>query len=312
MSERGVVAMDRGIFTDTDFADEPLTEREAFMWLVAEAAWKPHDKRIGAHVIHLDRGQVAASIRFMAEAWKWSKSRVDRFLKRLQNRDTIGTHARDSLTVVTIRKYDDFQIGRPKAGQSRDSEPGQSRDKLESRETEKVVVGSARVLSLDLEAEFTHAFWPEYPNKVGKRAALKAYKAARERANLQEILDGLKRYKASKPVRQAWCNPSTFLNQDRWTDEPSYPDERPPSGGKRLSGHGALFAALAESCADGSQRDEREASSDFFGGGPEQEPEARDRNKVVEFRPGDGGWSLGEECEGDRRSHGDVPGRRWG
>ena len=38
MSERGVFALDRGIFDHLAFADEAFTEREAWAWLIAEAA----------------------------------------------------------------------------------------------------------------------------------------------------------------------------------------------------------------------------------------------------------------------------------
>lgn len=64
-------------------------------------------------------------------------------------------------------------------------------------------------------------FWKAYPHKVGKGAAVKAYRAASLRATPAEILAGLKRYTASKPPDRPWCNPATFLNQERWTDEPA-------------------------------------------------------------------------------------------
>lgn len=80
MSERGVFAVDRGIFDHSVFAREPFTQREAWIWLIAEAAYKPRTKRSDGKVISLERGQLCHSIRFMAEAWQWSKSRVDRFL----------------------------------------------------------------------------------------------------------------------------------------------------------------------------------------------------------------------------------------
>ncbi len=38
MSERGVFAVDRGIWDHPMFACEPFTEREAWQWLIAEAA----------------------------------------------------------------------------------------------------------------------------------------------------------------------------------------------------------------------------------------------------------------------------------
>jgi hypothetical protein len=66
-------------------------------------------------------------------------------------------------------------------------------------------------------------FWRAYPHKVGKRVAEQAFGKALRRASLDEILAGLERYKATKPPERNWCNPLTFLNEDRWLDEPGPP-----------------------------------------------------------------------------------------
>ena len=69
-------------------------------------------------------------------------------------------------------------------------------------------------------------FWTAYPRRIGKLAAMKAYRKARTMASAQEILDGIARYKAAKPSYADFCFPATFLNQGRWLDEadavPSY------------------------------------------------------------------------------------------
>jgi len=74
------------------------------------------------------------------------------------------------------------------------------------------------------DAEFSRTFWPEYPNKVGKPAAQRAFIAARKRADLIVIMVGLDRYIREKPPDRPWLNPATFLNQDRFNDEPAIPD----------------------------------------------------------------------------------------
>lgn len=64
-------------------------------------------------------------------------------------------------------------------------------------------------------------FWTEFPNKVGKPKAKGSFLAARKRASQDAIMTGLRRYVASKPADRAWMNPATFLNQDRWDDQPA-------------------------------------------------------------------------------------------
>jgi hypothetical protein len=73
-----------------------------------------------------------------------------------------------------------------------------------------------------LSAEFDTTFWPAFPNKTGKPKALSAFLAARRKAELTAIMAGLRRYVASKPPDRPWLNPATFLNQERWMDEPAF------------------------------------------------------------------------------------------
>ena len=130
MSERGVFAVDRGIFTDPDFADEPFTEREAFLWLVSEASWRDGTRRGPKGPVFLRRGEICHSVRFMANAWQWSKSRVDRFIKRLIGSGTLSLEKRDAVHVYIINNYNRFQrVGIPErdtngtaAGQTRNME----------------------------------------------------------------------------------------------------------------------------------------------------------------------------------------------
>jgi len=105
----GTVKIARAIFDHGAFADEPFTEREAWIWLIMEAAWKPRKRRVGDYVVDVDRGQVAASVRFMAKAWSWSAPKVQRYLKRLENLAMIAPKTDTGVTVITICKYDDFQ-----------------------------------------------------------------------------------------------------------------------------------------------------------------------------------------------------------
>lgn len=84
----------------------------------------------------------------------------------------------------------------------------------------------------NLQAEFENEFWVIYPNKVGKPVALQSFIKARSRASLETIIEGERRYIAKTDDR-AWCNPSTWLNQDRWNDRPAAPVPRAHSPPQR-------------------------------------------------------------------------------
>lgn len=75
-----------------------------------------------------------------------------------------------------------------------------------------------RAVALWLEFE---EFWAAYPNKVGKPKARASLQAALQNASIEVIMSGLRRYIAAKPADRAWLNPATFLNQERWDDQPA-------------------------------------------------------------------------------------------
>ncbi len=64
-------------------------------------------------------------------------------------------------------------------------------------------------------------WWEPYPHKVGKDKARKAYERALTKTSADQLTIGVERYKASKPPDRPWCNPATWLNEGRWTDQPA-------------------------------------------------------------------------------------------
>lgn len=124
----GTFAVSRRIWSHPEFAPCEFSEREAFLWLVSEASWKPRTVRAGRVVVDLERGQLCASIRFMADAWQWSKSRVDRFLKRLEKRDMLVSECGTGQLIITLCNYDEYQGERDTSGTVAGQKAGHERD----------------------------------------------------------------------------------------------------------------------------------------------------------------------------------------
>ena len=131
----GYIKVCRGLWDDAAFADEKFSEREAWLWMISEASWKSREVRRDCTTIHLNRGQLSHSVRFMTERWGWSKSRVDRFLKRLAARDMIGTASGTGFVVVTICKSYEYQSGWDTRWDSAGTPAGHSWDKREAGKT---------------------------------------------------------------------------------------------------------------------------------------------------------------------------------
>ena len=234
----GTVNISRDIWQDAAFKQQPFTEREAFMWMVMEASWKPREKRIGTEAVQLERGQLAASIRFMAEAWGWQKSTVDRFLKRLKNRDMIGTASGTGCTIITVSKYNEYQSKPNASGTSKSAPTGRQRDsggtnenKDEIREyTEEepkgsFVISSDPVHANDLSEAVAiyntaaeHAGWPKVAKMTPRRnKALKA--RIKDCGGIDGWRDALRRAYASDFCRNDWngFNLDSIISQKNFT-----------------------------------------------------------------------------------------------
>jgi len=69
-----------------------------------------------------------------------------------------------------------------------------------------------------------------YPHKIGRAAAERSYLTASSKATQEELLEGLRRYIRTKPPDREYCNPATWLNQERWKDDPAPPPAQKASG----------------------------------------------------------------------------------
>lgn len=71
-------------------------------------------------------------------------------------------------------------------------------------------------------------FWTHYPRKVGKGAARKAWKTALKKTSQEDILAGLHLYRLTSPKDPQYiAHPASWLNAERWADEPMNPDPEP-------------------------------------------------------------------------------------
>lgn len=96
--------------------------------------------------------------------------------------------------------------------------------RVQNRTDNKTEQKETRVTALDdgWPSDFREQFWNVYPHKIGKSDAIAKLERVRKRGVAWvALMDGLRRYIASKPVDRPWCNPATWLNQMRWEDQPA-------------------------------------------------------------------------------------------
>ena len=76
-------------------------------------------------------------------------------------------------------------------------------------------------------------FWEAYPNKTGKGYSLECWKKKTKGVSIDTILESVEAHKAGKwkGNEQYIPSPSTWINQQRWQDDPNGPKGKDTRGG---------------------------------------------------------------------------------
>jgi len=109
----GWFKVQRGWMNSPDFAKEPFTEREAWLWLIEAAAYDPHVRHVSGHSVSLSRGQLIVSQRTLADVWKWGRQRVRGFIARLELLGSLTQNSTHGLTQITVCNYEKYQGEQP-------------------------------------------------------------------------------------------------------------------------------------------------------------------------------------------------------
>jgi hypothetical protein len=106
-------------------------EAMAFAYMVLRAAWKPVRVRYKGKALSLERGQLAMSVRDLADAMDRDKGWVERLLKRLKAETMCETLSDTGVLVITICNYEKYQA----VGEARET-LGETVDETPARQTQ--------------------------------------------------------------------------------------------------------------------------------------------------------------------------------
>jgi hypothetical protein len=103
----GFAVLHRSLLGHPAFRND--AEAMAFAWMILRASWRPVRVRYKGKAISLNRGQLAVSVRDMAEAMDRDKAWIERLFKRLRDETMIETHVETGVSVITICNYTQYQ-----------------------------------------------------------------------------------------------------------------------------------------------------------------------------------------------------------
>jgi len=105
----GYILLHRSVFDSERFAQEPFTEREAWIWMLTQASYQPHRIRYHNRMITVGRGEVPTSYRRLQEQFRWGVHRVYNFLNLLNNEGMITRKIETGFLIITICNYEKYQ-----------------------------------------------------------------------------------------------------------------------------------------------------------------------------------------------------------
>lgn len=136
MASGGFYLMHRGWQDHPVFRGEAFSRRDAFVWMIEEAAFRERRVATPKGEITLERGQFSHSLRYMARAWKWEEPRVRRFLTSLQNAEIIDATTDAGQTVIKLRNYAKYQAISDEADAPTDAPATQQRRTTDAKKKE--------------------------------------------------------------------------------------------------------------------------------------------------------------------------------
>jgi hypothetical protein len=230
VSDRGFFLVSRGMFEHPRFKPRgAFSGMEAMFWLIESAAHTPRDVPVDCgsfrKMVHLERGQLTYSIRYLAEAWRWSDKRVQRFLSALANDQTLTTQTTTGQTLITLCNYEKHQRGQEvvTTATTTATTTQATTNKKQLKQLEEDTAppkGSA-------EPEGFKEWYAVYPKKkkpdAAKRAYVKVIRSGRiDHARLMERTTAFAAEWTDKPKeeRRFIPYPASWLNDGSYDDEP--------------------------------------------------------------------------------------------
>lgn len=132
----GYIKLYRGMTDNPLWTSEPFTAGQAWIDLLLAANFKATTIYVRKVKFRLERGQLAWSQVTMAKRWKWSRNKVARFIKDLEEEGMIEHQGGHLTTVTTICNYSKYQANEA-ADEASDGAPGEAADGAQDKKDKK-------------------------------------------------------------------------------------------------------------------------------------------------------------------------------
>ena len=193
MPADGYIKLWRKVFDSTVWSNPKLWR--FWCWCLLKASYKEHETMVGYQGVSLQPGQFVFGLYKACEETGLTLSSVRTSIKYLVAAGNITINSTNKYSIISIVNWAQYQ--------------------------EELTNKNSKNSNKDNTIQFD-VFWSAYPKKVGKKDTVKAFTKLNPTQELLEtILTKLEVLKKSDSWTRGYIpNPATFLNGERWNDEP--------------------------------------------------------------------------------------------
>ena len=200
----GYVKLYRSSMKDPLYMNESFTKWQAWCDLILSAYYVPAEFFIRGIKVKTKRGCVYKGTLELADRWRWSRGKVDRFLNYLVNDKRISIQKNNVVSCISILNYDKFQQN----GTTNDTTNKAAND-TPNRSTQKKDKKEKNIL------------FPESQNDTGDDLLKKVIDELEE---LKERLDEQEKQKKPKKKEKKNKEPNPLITKGREVFESRYSD----------------------------------------------------------------------------------------
>ena len=200
-----------------------------WVYILLSVVYQPEDVVFEGKRITLQPGQGLFKMRQVAKILGVSNSKLNRTVTLFKNETQIETQTTPRNTLITVVNWDKYQTGETQnetqMGHRWDTSETQT-DHLPINKRIKEIKNKEKEIKEKEKTSFDD-FWEAYPKKKGKGAARKAFEnAVKKGVTVDVLIDAVNRQRCgsqwTKDNGQYIPYPATWLNQERWEDEPDF------------------------------------------------------------------------------------------
>ncbi len=108
-ARQGFIVLPRSQINHPLLDTGPYDRRSAWLWLVTSARWARGELNTKGGLVLIQRGQLAVTDTYLANAWDWDRMKVRRFLDAITQANMIRSDRNQAIRVITICNYEQFQ-----------------------------------------------------------------------------------------------------------------------------------------------------------------------------------------------------------